>query len=63
VQDEFILVLSQDRRVLRACKVVWRSQDEIGASFKDVELVDVLGTAKKLLKNRGRRNGLGPTRI
>lgn len=50
VQDEFILVLAGNRRVLRACKLVWRVDDEIGAVFKDVELTNVITEAKKLLR-------------
>lgn len=31
--DEFILVMSRDRRVNRRCEVVWRKEDSVGVRF------------------------------
>jgi len=33
VPEHFILVTSNDDTVRRACRVVWRSGDEVGAEF------------------------------
>lgn len=33
VPYEFFLVLSKDGKVRRQCRVVWRSEDQVGASF------------------------------
>jgi hypothetical protein len=50
IPDEFLLVLAPNGKVVRACRLAWRTEDELGASFKDIEVQDVLGTAKSRLK-------------
>lgn len=37
VPDEFLLALTAARTVQRACRVVWRNENEIGAAFQTVE--------------------------
>jgi hypothetical protein len=47
--DVFVLVLSENRRVVRTCSVVWRSDDQVGVAFKDGESDDIMAAANSSL--------------
>ncbi|WP_439575087.1 PilZ domain-containing protein [Phreatobacter sp.] len=59
VPEEFVLALTSTRTVQRACRLVWRNEDELGAEFQPVEIDDVTTRAKDTI----RRRRIGPIEI
>lgn len=49
VPQDFILALTSNRQVLRVCRTVRRSEDEIGVRFKNVAASDVIRPARRIL--------------
>jgi hypothetical protein len=52
VPHEFLLALTPTRTVQRTCEVVWRNEDELGASFQEVDIDAVATKAKDLRRKR-----------